>query len=66
MQTGVIHVATIAAAVGAVALIALIGSGVVWPLGGFLATLVYLFGSGVGMALHERKALGADSPPSHD
>jgi hypothetical protein len=62
LRTGVIHVATIAAAVGAVALIALIDAWVVWPLGGFAATLVYFVGTGAAMALHERDE--QRSPPS--
>jgi len=62
LRTGVIHVATIAAAVGAVALVALIDTWVVWPLGGFIATLVYFVGTGAAMALHERDERRA--PPS--
>jgi hypothetical protein len=62
LGTGAIHVATIAAAVGAVALVALIDAWVVWPLGGFLATLVYFVGTGAAMALHERDE--QRSPPS--
>jgi hypothetical protein len=53
LRTGVIHVVTIAAAVGAVALVALIDAWVMWPLGGFVATFVYFVGTGAAMALHE-------------
>ena len=61
-RTGAIHVLTIVAAVGAVALTALIDAWVVWPLGGFVATLVYFVGTAVAMALHERDE--QRSPPS--
>jgi hypothetical protein len=61
IRTGVIHVATIAAAVGAAALVALIGAWVVWPLAGFVATLVYFVGTAAAMALHERDEHGSPS-----
>lgn len=51
IRTGVIHVATIAATVGSVALIALIGSWIMWPLGGFSATALYLGGTSVALAV---------------
>jgi hypothetical protein len=56
VRTGAVHVATIAGAIGAVALLALGGTVLVWPLGGFVATTVYLGGTGFAMALREREA----------
>jgi len=54
VRAGAAHVGAIAAAVGAVALIAHIGSGGAWPLGGFAATALYLLGAGVELGLRER------------
>ena len=56
LRTGAVHVAAMAGAVGAVALLALIGTWVVWPLGAFTATLVYLGGTSVAMAIRVREA----------
>jgi hypothetical protein len=53
VRTGVIHVTTIAAAFGAVALIALIPTAVVWPLGALAATGIYLAGTGFALGLRE-------------
>lgn len=41
-RTGVIQIVAVGVAVGAAALTSEISSGVVWPLGAFLATLLYL------------------------
>jgi hypothetical protein len=56
LRTGAVHVAAMAAAVGAVALLALIRTWVVWPVGAFTATLVYLGGTSVAMAIRMREA----------
>ena len=56
LWTGAVHVAAMAAAVGAVALLALIGTSIVWPLGSFTATLFYLGGTSVAMAIRVREA----------
>ncbi len=64
VRTGAIHVAAIAAAVGAVALIALIPTAVVWPLGALTATGMYL--AGTGFALGLRKLEQADGASSAD
>ena len=53
LRAGMIHVAAIGAAAGAVALIGHIPSPVAWPLGGFAATLIYLGGVSVETALRE-------------
>jgi hypothetical protein len=50
------------AAVGAVALLALIGTWLVWPLGAFTATVVYMGGTSVAMAI--RAATSSPSSPS--
>jgi hypothetical protein len=42
LATGASHFVAVAGAVGAAALIGDIGGGIVWPLGAFAATLVYL------------------------
>lgn len=47
----VVQVAAIGAAVAAVAAIAQIPSGIDWPLGGFVATAVYLTGTAMSIAL---------------
>ena len=46
-----VQVAAIGAAVGAVAALAQIPSGIDWPLGGFAATAVYLTGTAASVAL---------------
>lgn len=53
LRAGVVHVAAVGSALGAVALIGLIASGVVWPLGSFAATLLYLGITAVELALRE-------------
>jgi hypothetical protein len=55
VRNGAIHIASIAAAIGAVTLLALVPTAVVWPLGGLCATVVYLGGTAVVMALRERE-----------
>jgi divalent metal cation (Fe/Co/Zn/Cd) transporter len=62
VRTGAIHVTTIAAAVGAVALIALIPTAIVWALGAATATGVYLLGTGFALGLRELE----DDPSSAD
>jgi hypothetical protein len=62
LRTGIVHVATMVAAVGAVALLALIGTWLVWPLGAFTATVVYMGGTSVAMAI--RAATSSPSSPS--
>ena len=53
--TGVLHWFAVGVAVGAVALLALIPSSVVWPLGSFTATTLYLLGASVQLALVARR-----------
>lgn len=53
VRTGAIQVTTIVAAVGAVALIALIPTAIVWPLAALTATATYLTGTGFALALRE-------------
>jgi hypothetical protein len=50
-RTGMIHFLAIGAALGAVALVALIQSAVAWPLGAFVATATYLAGATVELTL---------------
>jgi hypothetical protein len=64
VRTGMIHVTVIAAAIAAVALIALIPTAVVWPLGALAATGVYL--SGTGFVLGLREVAGHDEAPAAD
>lgn len=47
----VVQVAAIGVAAAAVAIVAHIPSGLDWPLGGFVATTVYLTGTALGIAL---------------
>lgn len=56
IRTGLIQVVAVGLALGAVALVALIHSLAVWPVGAFVATLVYLAGAGVELALTSRAA----------
>lgn len=58
LRAGAIHLGAIGSALGAAALVALISSGVAWPLGGFAATAVYLGVSAVEMARFEREEVG--------
>ena len=60
IRAGAIHVAAIALAIGAAALIARIESVLAWPLATFAATLLYLGVSSVEKALleHEPGAAG--------
>lgn len=55
VRAGALHAGSILAAIGAAALIGLIGAGVVWPLAGFAAMLVYLAGNGVDAALQAQR-----------
>ena len=55
VRAGAIHVAAIALAIGAAALVAKIESTVAWPLATFAATLLYLGVSSVEKALLDRE-----------
>lgn len=54
-HTGMVHFLAVGAALGAAALIALIHSGVAWPLGAFVATLTYLGLASLELALAARR-----------
>jgi hypothetical protein len=56
---GALDLLAVGAAVGAVALLAQIGGWIAWPLGSFAATVTYLVGAGLQLAL----AAGSDEPP---
>ena len=55
-RTGMIHLIAAGAAVGAAALVALIESGVTWPLGAFVATATYLALATVELAIVESRS----------
>lgn len=50
-RTGIIQIVAVGVAVGAAALTSEISSGAVWPLGAFLATLVYLLVAALELVL---------------
>jgi hypothetical protein len=56
VRAGVLHVGAIAGALVAVWLIGRIDSRVVWPLGGFAATALYLLGTAIELGRREREA----------
>jgi hypothetical protein len=57
IAAGITNAAAVGAAIGAVALIALIPTGADWPLGSFIATCVYLMACGLDLAV--ARAAGA-------
>jgi len=62
IRTGLIQVIAVGLALGAAALVALIRSFAVWPLGGFAATLIYLAVAAFELAVATRApARGQDS-----
>lgn len=60
--TGVLHLLSIGAAVGAVTLIGKISSWIAWPLGGFAGIGLYLGLAGVEFALAPRLPLAREAP----
>ncbi len=61
IRTGQIHLLAVGLALGTAALVALIHSFAVWPLGGFTATVVYLALTGIELAAATRYAAGEDA-----
>lgn len=60
LRTGLLQALAVGLALGAAALVALLGGLVVWPLGSFAATLVYLAVAGIELALSHRDAAPGD------
>lgn len=58
IRAGIVHVAAIGGGIGAATLVGLIDSGLAWPLGGFLAMLVYLVTSAVETAVQAESDSG--------
>lgn len=52
-RTGMLHLVAVGAALGAATLVALIHSGIAWPLGAFVATATYLALATLQLALSE-------------
>jgi hypothetical protein len=55
IRAGAIHISAIGLAIGAAALVSLIGAWAAWPLAGFAATATYLLVLAVELALQERE-----------
>jgi hypothetical protein len=53
-RTGMIQLLAVGGALGGAALVALIGSGIAWPLGAFVATVAYLALATLELALSEQ------------
>ena len=63
---GGLHVFSVGLAIGAATIVAsLVGDAGAWPLGGFLATSIYLLGSATQLAVaHTRTSADTDAPTS--
>jgi hypothetical protein len=59
VRAGAVHVAAIAAAIGASVVIGLSPEGLAFPLTGFAVTVVYLGGASLELGLRERETPGA-------
>lgn len=62
LRTGAINVVALSLALGAAALVAMIHGTVVWPLGSFVATTLYLLVASLDLILAHRHSTGPPSP----
>jgi hypothetical protein len=63
-RAGMLHLATVAAAVGAAALLANVDSWVAWPIASFTATAVYIVGAALELMLSQHLARTTDHADS--